>query len=76
MHEPPVMFNLKDDLGESNPLDLSSPAVADALAEIRAALATHLATVLPVPNQMIGSGPHRGGSCDPMIVTHHNISAQ
>eukprot|EP01046_Picozoa_sp_COSAG06_P037412 COSAG06_NODE_4219_length_4465_cov_1.710587_3_plen_78_part_00 len=32
------MFNLADDIGESNLLDLSTPAVAAALTEIRAAL--------------------------------------
>jgi hypothetical protein len=38
VHDPPIMFNLADDIGESNLLDLSTPAVAAALTEIRAAL--------------------------------------
>ena len=53
-HDPPIMFNLQDDIGETTPLELSEPAVAAAHAEIVAAMKAHLATVVAVPNQMIG----------------------
>ena len=50
--DPPVIFDLLLDLGESSPLDASSTVYADALVTIEAFLVEHLASVIPVPCQM------------------------
>ena len=58
-HDPPIFFDLKSDIGEVTPLPLTLARVAAAHTEITAALAAHLRTVVPVPNQMIADhGPH------------------
>eukprot|EP01116_Phalansterium_solitarium_P011779 TRINITY_DN2755_c1_g1_i1.p1 TRINITY_DN2755_c1_g1~~TRINITY_DN2755_c1_g1_i1.p1 ORF type:complete len:496 (-),score=128.43 TRINITY_DN2755_c1_g1_i1:322-1809(-) len=51
-HDPPLMFNLNEDLGEAWPLDVSEPDVANALTVIKAAVAHIESTMVPGPPQL------------------------
>lgn len=74
VHDPPIIFNLASDIGESKPLDLTSPDVAAAHTEIVAAMKAHLATVDLVPNQMIGSAAcTNSGTTAPSCVGGNDI---
>lgn len=52
VHSPPLVFNLSEDPGETQPLDPASPVAVAARAEAEAAAAAHAATLVPVPNQL------------------------
>ena len=55
VHSPPLMFDLVADPGESFPVDASTAAYKSALGTINAALARHVATLRPAPNQMLNN---------------------
>ena len=76
VHDPPIIFDLAADIGETTPLDLTTPAVAAAHTEIVAAMKAHLATVHLVPNQMIGdnqNGCKKSGTTAPSCVGGNDI---
>ena len=54
-HDPPLMFNLATDPGESAPVVPTSATYSAALARINAALVVHAATLTPVPDQMVNN---------------------
>lgn len=62
LHNPPLMFDLTSDPGENTPLDATLPVYKSALVEINAALGKHVATLRPVPNQMLNNFNSEGQS--------------
>ena len=74
---PPILFNvaIDQDIGERTPIDpASDPAASAALAQIHAALSTHLATVEMVPNQMIDAKNCRDVTAAPSCVGGNNLA--
>eukprot|EP00041_Stephanoeca_diplocostata_P023305 m.570416 g.570416 ORF g.570416 m.570416 type:complete len:546 (+) comp22263_c3_seq20:196-1833(+) len=52
LHDPPILFNLVLDVGETHPIDNTSSLYRTTMAGIKAAVKTHLASVDVVPCQM------------------------
>ena len=64
-HEPPLIFQLENDPGESYPLDATSDEYKQANATLQAAAAAHRASIAPVPNQMsLGLNASLSVCCD------------
>ena len=51
--DPPLLFDLAPDPGESRPIESTTPVYKLALATATAALAGHVATLRSVPDQML-----------------------
>ncbi len=64
-HDPPLIYNVEQDPGESYPLDPASAEYKAQRASIEAAMSAHEATLRPVPNQMAsGLNPDLRVCCD------------
>ena len=64
-HDPPLMFHIDHDPGESFPLDPNDPAYISARANIEKHVVEHERTLESVPNQIaLGNDPKLAICCD------------
>lgn len=66
IHDPPLLFNVEQDVGEMYPLDTNSKEYKEAMEVITRAKKEHEATMLPVTSQMgLGQDKDLATCCDP-----------